>query len=150
MLLRPTTSQVLSQHVLSALGFTCLLLLGGCADNLPTRVPVSGTVLIDGKPLTKGSIMVIPQGERPSGGSIGPDGRFTLSCYELNDGVVPGTHFVTIQATDHISERETRWLTPKKYGDPNTSGLQVTIQEPTDDLKIELTWDGKKPFVERM
>jgi hypothetical protein len=129
---------------------SCLIILAGCADGRPERVPVSGTVLIDGKPLNKGSIMVVPQGQRPAGGSIGPDGRFTLSCYALNDGVVSGTHLVSVQATEHISERETRWLTPKKYGDPNTSGLSVTITEPTDDLIIELTWDGKKPFVERM
>jgi hypothetical protein len=128
----------------------CLLLLAGCADGLPERVPVSGTVLIDGKPLSRGSIMVIPDGQRASGGSIGPDGRFTLSCYELNDGVVPGTHRVTVQATEHISERETRWPTPKKYGNPNTSGLQITVDKPTEDLKIELSWEGKQPFVERM
>ena len=128
----------------------CLICLPGCSDGLPVRVPVSGTVLIDGEPLTKGSIMVIPEGERPAGGSIGPDGRFSLSCYALNDGVVPGTHHVTVQATEHISERETRWLTPKKYGDPSTSRLTVTITEATDDLIIDLTWDGKKPFVERM
>jgi hypothetical protein len=129
---------------------TCVLATVGCSDGRPERVPVSGTVLIDGKPLTKGSIMVIPSGQRPAGGSIGPDGRFMLSCYEINDGVVPGTHAVTVQATEHISERETRWLTPKKYGDAKASGLTVTIDGPTDDLKIELTWDGKQPFVERM
>jgi hypothetical protein len=128
----------------------CMLVTVGCSDGRPTRVPVSGTVLIDGKPLTKGSIQVIPTGQRPAGGSIGPDGRFMLSCYEINDGVVPGTHAVTVQATEHISERETRWLTPKKYGNAQSSGLTVTIEGPTDDLKIELTWDGKQPFVERM
>lgn len=127
-----------------------IFLLAGCSDGRPARVPVAGTVFIDGKPLTKGSIMVIPDGERPAGGSIGPDGRFQLTSYQLNDGVVPGTHRVTVQATEHISERETRWLTPPKYGDAATSELSVTISEPTDDLKIELTWDGKGPFTKRM
>ena len=122
----------------------------GCSDGKPHRVPVSGIVKIDGKPLAGGSIMVIPAHERPAGSSIGPDGRFRLSSYELNDGVVTGTHTVTVQYTDPISERETRWLTPKKYGDPRTSGLTVTIEEPTDDVIIDLTWDGKQPFVERM
>jgi hypothetical protein len=129
----------------------CVVLsLAGCADGLPERVPVSGTVFIDGKPLTKGSIMVIPDGERAAGGSIGPDGRFQLTSYELNDGVVTGTHRVTVQATEHIGERDTRWLTPKKYGDAATSGLSITVTEPTDDLKIELSWDGKGPYVEKM
>ena len=121
----------------------------GCSDGLPVRVPVSGTVYIDGKPLSRGSVMVIPSGERPAGGSIGPDGRFSLSTYERNDGVILGKHMVTIQATEHLNETETRWLTPKKYGNASTSGLSVSIEEATDDLRIELTWDGKGPFVER-
>ena len=139
---------MLSLHV--AIAGACLLTLSGCFDGLPQRVPVSGTVLIDGKPLTKGSIMVIPMGERPAGASIGPDGRFTLTTYEPNDGVITGTHYVTVFSTEHLNDRETRWLAPKKYGDPQTSGLSVTIDGPTDDLIINLTWDGKKPFVERM
>ena len=30
------------------------------------------------------------------------------------------------------------------------SGIQVDIQGPIDDLKIELSWDGGKPFIERV
>ena len=134
----------------SALLGLALLFAAGCSDGLPRRVPVSGTVLIDGEPLTRGSIMVVPLGDRPAGSSIGPDGRFRLSSYKLNDGVVTGTHAVAIQANKHISERETLWLAPKKYGSPATSGLTVTIEDAVDDLVIEITWDGKKPFVERM
>lgn len=128
----------------------CLSMLSGCTDDLPERVPVSGTVFIDGKPLTRGSIMVIPAGERPAGGSIGADGRFTLTSRKPNDGVTLGTHPVTIQSTEHLSERETLWLVPKKYGNASRSGLSVTIDGPIDDLKIELTWEGKKPYVQRM
>ncbi|MAT73338.1 MAG: hypothetical protein CMJ58_27960 [Planctomycetaceae bacterium] len=132
----------------------CLLVAivaaSGCSDGLPHRVPVSGVVKIDGKPLDRGSIMIVPADDRPAGGSIGPDGRFTLTSYELNDGVVTGTHQVAVQSNIHIDERTTKWLTPKKYGDPKTSGLTVTIEEPTDDLVIELTWDGKEPFTERL
>ena len=94
--------------------------------------------------------MVIPQDERPAGGSIGPDGRFRLSTYELHDGVVIGTHAVAVRSNKHLSERDTLWLVPKKYGSPASSGLSVTIEEEVDDLMIELTWDGKKPYVEHM
>lgn len=38
----------------------------------------------------------------------------------------------------------------QEYGNPNTSGLEITVEEPTDDVKIELSWEGKQPFVERM
>lgn len=129
--------------------FLSFVFVVGCSDGLPERVPVSGVVLIDGKPLSQGSIQVIPQGDRPAGGSIGSDGTFTLSSYKRNDGVVPGTHLVTVQATKQLSPRETLWMTPKKYGNASTSGLKITVTKPTDDLKIELSWDGKQPFVER-
>ena len=134
----------------AALALVALASTAGCSEGLPARVPVSGVVLIDGKPLTRGSIMVIPAGERAAGGDIGADGRFSLTTYQLNDGVVPGTHRVAIQSNEHIGERDTRWLAPKKYKDPAASGLTVTIDKPINDLTINITWDGKKPFVERM
>ena len=41
-----------------------------------------------------------------------------------------------------------RRLIPKEYGRPKTSNLDVTIDGPTDELKIELTQGGRKPFEE--
>ena len=46
-------------------------------------------------------------------------------------------------------DRTSRWLAPKRYADTHTSDIEVTISKPVDDLKIELTWDGGAPFVER-
>jgi hypothetical protein len=123
-------------------------LVAGCGDSLPERVPVSGRVMIDGQPLSQGAIMVAPQDERPSMGAIAADGSFTLSCYEKGDGAVPGTHKVSITATEPLNDRQVRWHAPKKYAHINTSGLTATIDGPTDDLVINLTWDGGKPFVE--
>jgi hypothetical protein len=136
----------------------CVLWLGllvaasGCGDGRPSRVPVSGTVLIDGKPLTTGSVMFVHPDSRPSSGMIGSDGHFQLSCFEIGDGAVPGKHRVQVTASQAIDERSNRWFAPKKYTDTNTSGLEVEITEPRDDLKIELTWAGsgqKGPFVDR-
>jgi hypothetical protein len=56
---------------------------------------------------------------------------------------------VKITAVEPVDERSNRWLAPKKYADENTSGVEEKITGPVDDLKIELTWDGGKPFVER-
>lgn len=120
----------------------------GCSDGLPERVPVSGTVTIDGAPLTRGSIMFISQGGRPAGGGIDSQGHFELSCYEQGDGATLGLHHVKVTAVEPINERANRWLAPKKYADERSSGIEVEITEPIDDLKIELTWDGGRPFVE--
>lgn len=113
-------------------------------------VPVSGQVLVDGQPLTTGYIQVIPESERPAGGEIGPDGRFTLTTYEPNDGCAKGTHKVIVTATKQINAMATEILVHPDYGDPSKSTLTTTIDGPTKDLKIELTWDGGKPYIEQV
>ena len=94
-------------------------------------------------------MQVQPKDARASFGNLGPDGRFTLTCYEENDGCVLGTHNVIVVAGEPKGANAMYWLAPKKYADPATSELTVDIKEPTDNLVIELTWDGGKPFIER-
>jgi hypothetical protein len=128
-----------------------LLLLGGCSYydlDRPVRVPVSGKVLIDGKPLEYGFIRFIPSNARPSGGKIDRYGRFALSCFEDNDGAVPGLHKVAVVSCEPLSETEVIWHLPKKYGECATSGLEQRIDGPTDSVVINLTWDGGEPFLE--
>jgi hypothetical protein len=120
----------------------------GCGDGRPTRVKVSGQVLIDGQPLTVGNIKFVPEGSRPSSATIGPNGGFTLTCYDSNDGIVPGKHKVQVSAMEIIDNSKVKWFAPRKYADFRTSELEFEITEPTDDLKIELTWNGGKPFVQ--
>ena len=131
----------------SVLFLVVATLIVGC-DSRPKRVPVAGQVLIDGKPLELGTITLVPQGARPSMGKIGKDGRFVLTCYEGDDGVIPGTHRVAVSANKGKGDTALEWFAPKKYADFRKSGLTVTIGEENQDLKIELTWDGGKPFVE--
>jgi hypothetical protein len=121
----------------------------GCGEKLPTRVPVSGTVTIDGVPLAYGSIMFINDSTRPAGSVIDAQGRFTLSCYTADDGAIVGRHKVKVTAAQPLGTDQVRWLAPKKYADENTSGIEKEVTEPVSDMKIELTWAGGKPFVER-
>lgn len=125
------------------------MLLAGCSDGKPKRVPIAGKVLIDGKPLPLGSIQFVPKGARPSGGAIDREGHFELTCYERGDGAVIGAHRVRVTAARNISEKELRWEAPKIYADIATSGIVVNVDAPADDVVIKLTWNGGKPFVER-
>lgn len=128
----------------------CLAATGslvGCGDGRPTRVAVSGKVLIDGKPLTTGIVQFVPEGTRPAAGKIDAEGRFTLTSYDGGDGVVLGKHRVMVSAKEMVGESKAKWLAPPKYADFRKSGLVFEITEPTDDLTIELTWDGGQPFV---
>lgn len=119
----------------------------GC-DNRPRRVPVAGQVLIDGQPLTTGFVRVIPTSARPAVGAIDKQGRFRLTTFDGEDGCVLGTHQVEIVARQSLGYTTVKWLTPHKYQDAGTSELEVTIKEPIDDWKIELSWDGAAPYIE--
>lgn len=124
----------------------------GCGDSHPSRVAVAGRVLIDGEPVTRGSIKFVPEKGRPSFGEIGSDGRFILTCYDGADGALPGKHRVQVDANRPISDRKMEIFTPKKYADFRTSGLEVELSKPIDDLEIKLTWGTEKkgPYIETL
>jgi hypothetical protein len=125
----------------------------GCGDGRPSRVPVSGKVMIDGKPVMFGSLQFLPQNGqgRPSSASIRPDGTFSVCTFDERDGCPLGTFDVLINATENLNDTQLRYNVPKKYGDRRTSGITKTIEGPTDSMLIELTWDGTPgPIVERV
>ena len=122
----------------------------GCSDGRPPRVTVSGQVLIDGEPLKHGSVQFIPTGARPASGKLDENGQFTLSTYGSADGVVLGVHQVAVNASEYLSATKKKWHAPKKYATFRTTPLTEEITGSTDSLVINLTWDGGKPFVERV
>jgi hypothetical protein len=133
-----------------SLSLIVLFLAGGC-DSRPTRVPVSGKVLIDGEPLTYGAVVFSPTGGRQSSGIIDKAGHFTLTCFEPNDGALVGKHHIQVLACDSINPTTTKWYAPKKYADRQSSELVQEIKGPTDSVEIKLTWKGNtpdKPFIE--
>lgn len=122
--------------------------ISGCGRG-PKLVKVSGKVLIDGKPLERGFVQVIPKDSRAASGEIGPEGRYTLTTFENGDGCVLGTHTVTILANESKGATALHWYAPKKYSDPVSSGLTLDIQQATDAADINLSWEGGKPYTEK-
>ena len=122
----------------------CLLLLGGCNDGNPQRVAVEGKVLVDGEPLTRGSIMFVPEGGRPSSSRIASDGSFVLGCFHDNDGALLGVHKVAVIAKTIVSDSKVKWHAPRRYNNYMNSGLTVEVTEPIHDLVIELTTEDDK------
>lgn len=123
----------------------------GCQER-PTRYPVAGKVLIDGQPLPTGSIRLVPESGRPVSSAIMSDGSFklaenSLSSSRLTDGVSPGIYRVSISASKVIDEDagQVEWLAPSKYADFRTSGLELKIAGPEQDLRLDLTWKGNHP-----
>jgi hypothetical protein len=122
--------------------------VAGCGSDRPPLVPVSGQVLIDGKPLTLGYIRFIPENSRAAGGRLDQQGRFTLTTYTQGDGAAIGRHQVQITAIEPMGETGIKWHAPKKYADYYSSELTANIDAPTDKLVFNLSWDGKQPFTE--
>jgi hypothetical protein len=153
-----TSSDIAKVHMLLGnpfvlLGLCAMCGLGlcalcGCGDGRPTRVPVSGQVLIDGKPLTRGEVRFLSEVGRSSIGLLDRKGQFTLSCYEENDGALLGKHKVTITAAEGLGPNQTRWFAPKKFSDPGTSRLTQEILGPVDNLVLNISWEGGHEFVE--
>jgi hypothetical protein len=130
-----------------------LLAASGCGDGRPTRVPVSGRVLIDGQPLKFGVVDFVPEGGRSSSGILDSSGHFSLSCFTENDGAIVGKHQIQVHAEEVINDTTARIHAPKKYGYLQTSGLSDEIKEPTDSIVINLTWKGNvpdKPYTENL
>lgn len=139
-------------HVQWGLVATAGLLLAGCGggdDGRPERVPVSGTVMYNGKPLENAGVTFVPKGEgkRSATGATDAQGRYRLTTFDTNDGAIIGNHDVAFYAvkddnrnpdgTPRYSEEDPRWKPPKsiipdKYGDPRKSGLtkEVTKGKP--------------------
>ena len=117
----------------------------GCEEQ---PVPVAGTVYIDGQPVKGGQIRVIPTHTRSAQAMIDKEGKFRLFTRNIDDGAFVGEHPVEIIAVENVPGGK-RWLVPKKYGKVSSSGLTVKIDKATTDLRIDLTWDGGQPFIEK-
>jgi hypothetical protein len=81
-----------------ALGVCALLgMVAGCQQS--DLATASGTVTVNGVPLTGGSIQFLPSGGGPSAfGDIQPDGTFRLMTREPYDGAKPGSYWVSIMS----------------------------------------------------
>jgi hypothetical protein len=142
------------------------ILLPACSNSLedhPPLYPVTGKVILDGKPLTSGSITFEYSGDgsdAPKGVGGGPfrvtskikDGTFKLIGYAGSEGMPAGNYKVGISAKqgrseDNLFGREVvlpnkgkSAVSVSRYADPNTSGLTSEVfkdkpNEPVFDLK---------------
>jgi len=127
----------------SLVGLACT----GCGSSglQPGEVPAvkaAGNVFYHGKPLAKGSVLVVPEQGHAAAGEV-KDGHFTLTTYAQDDGAIPGKHKVAVTATEEEKgtkgEGATKLLLPAKYARAETSNIVVTVpNEGTSELKIEV------------
>src|SRR5262245_63307576 len=80
----------------------------GCGVGRPKRVPIPGQVLLDCKPLDYGFVEFFADNSRPSMGKLDEQGRFSLTCYELNDDAIVGTNRIAVTAREPLTGNRVR------------------------------------------
>ena len=126
----------------------CLLTLG-CfrAERKPPNAkpvtPVSGVVLVDGKPRANVQIKFHPASQDPQNATLSvattdEEGQFKAWTYRPGDGIPPGDYTVTFddQSKKKPHERTSPDLFKGKYADPKKSKFKITVPE-TGNLDME-------------
>jgi hypothetical protein len=74
----------------------------GCGDGYPARVPVSGSVTFQGKPLAGANITFLSTASdgKSASGKTDDNGNYQLSSYATHDGAIPGDYIVTVAVLD--------------------------------------------------
>jgi hypothetical protein len=126
------------------LGAACSLLAAvifasGCGD-AEKRVPVfpvTGKITYQGKPPVGAQIVLHPahSGETLDAAPIGvvqDDGSFTFTVYDPGDGAPAGDYVATVQWFKLNKELGGPGpnVIPKKYTDPKTSPIKITVASP--------------------
>jgi len=137
------------------LGPACLVLVAsGCGGSKPATAPVSGTVLLDGKPVADAAVLFEPaEGGVPARGSTDATGQFTLSTFARGDGALPGRHRVAIskmimegikadafglEDSSAAPASPPKSAIPRRYADPATSSLEATVEPGGANVEFSL------------
>jgi len=131
----------------------------GCGDAKgPLRVPVVGTVTLDGNPLSAAVVKYLPI-SRVAGnggyGRTGSSGRYEVATWQGKEGLPPGDYLVTIEkqvmpdgsdfpydSNDWPAKSETHQILPAKYAAPKDSVLKATVTEASAKYSFALESGG--------
>lgn len=120
-----------------AVALAALLALAGCQSG-ERLTPVEGQVVVDGKPLATGVVVYHPDKAKGNSSMHEPrgevaDGKYKLVTGSKTEGAPPGWYKVTVYAGVKVNPKDPyspeKFLTDKKYADPNTSGLAVEVKD---------------------
>lgn len=108
-----------------------LLAAGGCGgDPIGRTVPVTGKVIVDGKPLSTGSVTFWPEESKGDNskleatGQIGKDGTYTLNT-RGKPGAPPGRYKVTVTAQAE-PDAKNPYAPPKHLINPSYAAKETT------------------------
>jgi hypothetical protein len=138
------------------LGFTVMTFMqSGCQKSgLTGLVPAEGILKFNGELLEGATVTFVPSGsgvtQRAASCITDASGAFTMGTLEPQDGVYPGEYQVIVmkkidstinthedidagKAPSKTGKDNIKYIVPKKYENPETSGLSVTIGSKGDE-----------------
>lgn len=136
---------------------TAVVIIGctGKDPNEPVMVPVSGTVSLDGKPLSGADVSFVPTGQTLGQGAVGrtdKDGSFTLHGRRGGEGAATGSYKVVISkrvmpdgSDVHADDKTPPMESPAKekllprYSDAERTTLSAIVSAGGTRLEFPLT-----------
>jgi hypothetical protein len=118
----------------------------GCSSS-EFESDVSGTVTLDGSPVGPGTVVFAPTDDKsnPATGLVEVDGDYFLRSNRIR-GLPPGHYKVSVSvvhydpvAAGQRSTKPGKQITPRKYADPSTSGLEYDVEPGNNSIDIDLT-----------
>jgi hypothetical protein len=127
------------------LALLLLPLASGCGGSLESQV--SGTVTLDGKPMSEGNVVFHPaESGTPAYGSIDAEGKYSVKTGQ-GKGIIPGEYIAVVKLTSEVEqssgevaeEKLPTLLSPKVYAMKQTSPLRYTVKpgKQTIDLALD-------------
>ncbi len=129
-----------------------LLVSAGCSRGEPT-VPVEGKVLVDGKPLTVGTVIFTPDRARGNTsqfeprGKIDEEGTYRATTTKDGSGVPPGWYKISVSAQRLRDPKDVfsyQSVIPTKYANPDSSGLALEVVEHPAPGAYDITLSSKQ------
>ena len=124
----------------------------------PLRVPVEGTVTIDGAPLTAAVVEYIPISQVAGNGGHGrtdSSGWYEVTTWQGKEGLPPGDYKVVIEkrvmpdgsdfpfhADEWPRKDETRQILPGRFAGRKESELKATVTEEEAEYNFALDGSG--------
>lgn len=109
----------------------------GCSARKVEVAKVSGTVLLDGEPLTNAIVVFEPRGGRPSRGRTNEDGHYQLLYTFDTAGAVVGPCSVTISTAVELEDGSfAPERVPRRYFDPKALAVEVRPRGNVLDFKL--------------
>jgi len=149
---------------------TAFLVAAGCGSSeRPALVEVAATVTLDGKPLEGAQVVFQPvqvddpKFKRPARSVSDASGRISPNAYGDAKGLPPGKYKVGVQKREFVDKLpenfnsenpaltpvKFRYLVPKGYEIPDSSGLEVEISaKGMTPETLALETGGGKPVVD--